>query len=309
MEKQSVGKRFYQGQQLVTQVQGPNFSQTLLFAGGRCLSERQSAGNPVNPGLVATEFKGSVIDVVHGNDVTRHTYTPYGYSPAVSAKFPRPGFNGALLELVTGCYMLGNGTRGYDPRIMRFTSPDRLSPFLKGGINSYAYCEGDPVNYSDPTGRTKFSVLSRSRRSVAWAKKQRRDAVQRKRTPYLRAYAEAEPNVKVTIDNAQRRAGWTLNILGEIPQHDPRRQNLLSQVVREFEGIFSFASDVEIGKRYKAFIGGNYQPGRHAAERQPILNHLAGLAARRALESNARIRANRMGEPITTLTPPPSPGR
>lgn len=36
---------------------------------------------------------------------------------------------------------------------MRFNSPDSLSPFGRGGLNPYAYCLGDPVNFSDPTGR------------------------------------------------------------------------------------------------------------------------------------------------------------
>ncbi|MNI63190.1 hypothetical protein D3C73_1185430 [compost metagenome] len=35
---------------------------------------------------------------------------------------------------------------------MRFISPDNLSPFAQGGLNPYAYCEGDPVNFSDPSG-------------------------------------------------------------------------------------------------------------------------------------------------------------
>ncbi|RMU75656.1 hypothetical protein ALP24_200133 [Pseudomonas syringae pv. aptata] len=35
---------------------------------------------------------------------------------------------------------------------MRFNSPDSMSPFGKGGMNAYAYCAGDPVNRSDPTG-------------------------------------------------------------------------------------------------------------------------------------------------------------
>lgn len=35
---------------------------------------------------------------------------------------------------------------------MKFCSPDEWSPFGRGGVNAYAYCAGDPVNGSDPTG-------------------------------------------------------------------------------------------------------------------------------------------------------------
>ncbi|MEW7312166.1 RHS repeat-associated core domain-containing protein [Buttiauxella gaviniae] len=35
---------------------------------------------------------------------------------------------------------------------MRFTCPDSFSPFGKGGINPYVYCESDPINHTDPTG-------------------------------------------------------------------------------------------------------------------------------------------------------------
>ncbi|MFW3895408.1 RHS repeat-associated core domain-containing protein [Pseudomonas bharatica] len=35
---------------------------------------------------------------------------------------------------------------------MKFCSRDEWSPFGRGGPNAYAYCKGDPVNASDPTG-------------------------------------------------------------------------------------------------------------------------------------------------------------
>ena len=64
----------------------------------------------------------------------------------------RCGFNGELIEVCTGHYLLGNGYRGYNPVLMRFNAPDSWSPFARGGLNAYAYCLGDPVNGRDPTG-------------------------------------------------------------------------------------------------------------------------------------------------------------
>ena len=66
------------------------------------------------------------------------------------------GFNGERPDPVTGCYLLGNGYRAFNPVLMRFNSPDSLSPFGKGGLNAYAYCSGDPVNLSDPSGHFPF---------------------------------------------------------------------------------------------------------------------------------------------------------
>ncbi|MFG0321600.1 RHS repeat-associated core domain-containing protein [Pseudomonas sp. zjy_13] len=78
-------------------------------------------------------------------------YSPYGGMSAVSVR--GLAFSGQYLDLVTGSYPLGNGHRFYRPSLRRFISPDVLSPFGKGGLNAYAYCQGDPVNFADPSGR------------------------------------------------------------------------------------------------------------------------------------------------------------
>ena len=78
-------------------------------------------------------------------------YTAYGHSAIGDSLL---GFNGAFQLALTGFYPLGNGHRIYGPTMMRFFSPDYLSPFSKGGINSYSYCLGDPVNLTDPSGQT-----------------------------------------------------------------------------------------------------------------------------------------------------------
>ncbi|WP_328296364.1 RHS repeat-associated core domain-containing protein [Pseudomonas fulva] len=63
------------------------------------------------------------------------------------------GFNGEFIELQLGAYLLDLEYRMYTPALMRFQSPDNLSPFRRGGgINCYAYCSNAPVNYTDPTG-------------------------------------------------------------------------------------------------------------------------------------------------------------
>ena len=43
---------------------------------------------------------------------------------------------------------------------MQFNSPDSLSPFGRGGINTYAYCLGDPINRYDPTGNVSGAIKS-----------------------------------------------------------------------------------------------------------------------------------------------------
>lgn len=77
-------------------------------------------------------------------------YDTYGWrQPGPSAAL---GFNGERTEAMTGRYQLGHGRRTYNPLLRRFHEPDNLSPFGAGGLNTYGYCEGDPVNYRDPSG-------------------------------------------------------------------------------------------------------------------------------------------------------------
>jgi len=85
-----------------------------------------------------------------------HVYSAYGQTVNVLSSETLLRFNGEYFSPVFGGYLLGNGNRCYSPNLMRFLSPDTLSPFDKGGINLYAYCSGDPINYVDPSGQ--FSV-------------------------------------------------------------------------------------------------------------------------------------------------------
>ena len=70
------------------------------------------------------------------------------------------GFNGERADPISGHYHLGNGYRAYSPVLMRFTCPDSWSPFGAGGVNPYAYCEGDPINRADPSGHMSGSAIA-----------------------------------------------------------------------------------------------------------------------------------------------------
>lgn len=83
-------------------------------------------------------------------------FTPFGYrrSGKVSA-----AWNGQVAESLSKHYLLGNGHRAYHPVLGRFSRPDALSPFGQGGLNTYAYCKGDPINATDPSGRISTALL------------------------------------------------------------------------------------------------------------------------------------------------------
>ncbi|WP_353233083.1 RHS repeat-associated core domain-containing protein [Pseudomonas helleri] len=154
-----VGLRFYQRDQWVTAIQG-NVATSLLRTNHQALAQRDSTGAT----LFATDLPGSAISLVKPlHPVNNVVYSPYGYSRSLDSTGALVGFNGELPEAITGHYLLGNGHRAYNPVLMRFNSPDSLSPFAKGGINAYAFCSGDPVNRQDPTGRffTKWLKMLR----------------------------------------------------------------------------------------------------------------------------------------------------
>lgn len=69
---------------------------------------------------------------------TGSTATPFGFA----------GGHGYQRDPDSGLMLLG--ARYYDPSIGRFISRDPIG--YEGGLNLYAYCNGDPVNAVDPDG-------------------------------------------------------------------------------------------------------------------------------------------------------------
>ncbi|POP76021.1 RHS repeat-associated core domain-containing protein [Pseudomonas syringae] len=148
---QAVANRFYNGEQLMTELQGGR-QRTCIRAGGQLLAQQSREGDEVVTMMIASDLHNSVLHASEDGHQADIAYSPYGHHDTAQALDGMPGFNGEQSDPLTGYYLLGNGYRAYNPVLMRFNSPDSLSPFGKGGVNAYAYCAGDPVNRVDPTG-------------------------------------------------------------------------------------------------------------------------------------------------------------
>ena len=151
-------QRYYRDGRVANDVSG-NDTTTCLRQAGILLGQHQS-GQHAGVRLSGTDQQQTVLSEVSGDHYTAIAYSPYGHRPAEGGLFSLAGFNGEAFDPLTGLYLLGNGYRAYSPALMRFHSPDSLSPFGAGGLNPYAYCLGDPVNRVDPTGHFSWqSVL------------------------------------------------------------------------------------------------------------------------------------------------------
>ncbi|WP_371261002.1 RHS repeat-associated core domain-containing protein [Pseudomonas sp. P97.38] len=147
---QAGSQRFYLKERLSTEIQGS--AQRSIFQQGDQLLAQQQQADTVKTTLIATDRQRSVL---HGLDTLQPraiAYSPYGHRASESGLEGLLGFNGERPDPVTGHYLLGNGYRAFSTVLMRFNSPDSMSPFGKGGLNAYAYCHGDPINRIDPTG-------------------------------------------------------------------------------------------------------------------------------------------------------------
>lgn len=152
---EAISKVFYKADVLVTETQG-GVQRSFVHHDRRPLAQQTLVGTSVDTLLTAADQQHSVLSALSAAQQQAIAYSPHGHRAPLNHL---PGFNGEQPDPVTGHYLLGNGYRAYNPVLMRFNSPDSLSPFGKGGLNAYAYCAGDPVNRNDPSGHELIDTL------------------------------------------------------------------------------------------------------------------------------------------------------
>ncbi|MFW0759462.1 RHS repeat-associated core domain-containing protein [Pseudomonas sp. H11T01] len=151
LSKQASTQRFYLKSRLATEIQGL-VQRSIFQHDDQLLAQQQRQGDTAKTTLLATDQQRSVLSSLDATQPHPLAYTPYGHRAPEGGLLSLLGFNGERPDPVTGHYLLGNGYRAFNPVLMRFNSPDSWSPFGEGGLNAYAYCLGDPVNFSDPNG-------------------------------------------------------------------------------------------------------------------------------------------------------------
>ncbi|KPA97199.1 RHS repeat-associated core domain-containing protein [Pseudomonas asplenii] len=164
---QASVQRFYCKSRLASEIQGTVRTGVFQYDDHLLAQHRQDA-NASESHLLATDTQGSVLHCLSPQQRQPSAYSAYGQRTPQNGLLSLLGFNGERPDPLTGHYLLGNGYRAFNPVLMRFNSPDNLSPFGQGGLNAYAYCLGDPVNRQDPTGHVPgfgeiLSSLPRSR--------------------------------------------------------------------------------------------------------------------------------------------------
>lgn len=150
--------RFYQLGKLVTEVEGA-LGRSVFKSLETPLAECRGGGGNTGVVLLATDLQRSILQINTECTVQNFAYSPYGDCAENSGLLSMLAFSGERPDLKTGHYLLGNGYRAFNPVLMRFNSPDSWSPFGQGGMNAYAYCQGQPVYQADPSGHSVVSWL------------------------------------------------------------------------------------------------------------------------------------------------------
>ncbi|MBR2617754.1 MAG: RHS repeat-associated core domain-containing protein, partial [Paludibacteraceae bacterium] len=118
-------------------------------------------GSALQPYYYHRNLQGDVIAIydANGEKHAEYAYDAWGNCEVVYADNDKVAYanpiryRGYYYDTETGLYYLN--ARYYSPEWRRFISPDAaeyIDPETPNGLNLYAYCVNDPVNYADPSG-------------------------------------------------------------------------------------------------------------------------------------------------------------
>ncbi|WP_162491671.1 RHS repeat-associated core domain-containing protein, partial [Pseudomonas caricapapayae] len=145
--------RFYEGDRLSNTVQAQTRTQ-YLSDGDTPLGQQQVGDSASTALLLMSNASNSVIGEIQQSELRTAVYNAYGERSSDDELQSLLAFNGEIRDPSCGWYLLGKGYRAYNPELMRFHSPDSMSPFGAGGLNPYGYCIGNPIAFQDPTGHS-----------------------------------------------------------------------------------------------------------------------------------------------------------
>ncbi len=143
---------YYFGSKYEEQVSGSVTKHiSYYFQNGQRVAQRTNDGTTNEVLYYHTDHLGSAVRLTDSQaipvPVQSIAYAPYGETVFYSGiKDPSYQFTGQELDAPSGLYYYG--ARYYCPEIGRFIQADTVLD----GLNRYAYCWNNPMNYVDPTG-------------------------------------------------------------------------------------------------------------------------------------------------------------
>ncbi|HET6387585.1 MAG TPA: RHS repeat-associated core domain-containing protein, partial [Armatimonadota bacterium] len=143
----------YDGDNLIAELNGLGQVQTIYTWGAAGLiSDRIGLNGTPQSRFYEFDATGSTRALLdqNGTGLSRGAYTAWGstYAYTPSTPFAWLGQLGNYTDQETGLVLMQ--ARYYAPSLGRFVSADPTG--FNGGINLYAYCGDDPINYFDPLG-------------------------------------------------------------------------------------------------------------------------------------------------------------
>src|SRR5882724_9533811 len=186
------------------------------------------------------DYRGSTVAITDGiGRVTdRVEYTPYGMISFRSGATDTPFlFNGRYGVMTDPDGLLHMRARYYNPYLCRFINPDPTG--FSGGMNFYAYANGNPISYLDPFG---LDALAEGNMNPSWLNL---------------GSANSTPNLQLTID-PNMNLGPFMTAAGDaspMPQayYDPNYSSTMSvsypQQDQYMAGLNAVASGVQLGSQ------------------------------------------------------------